>query len=63
MAAASFFTLFYWAVFGAVALYLLWLVHVEMDRRSRVRRMRELRMRRARLDAVEPKPWTYREPS
>ena len=60
MAAAAFSTLFYWTVFGAVAVYAMVLAERERQRRARLREMRERRLRRARMDAVEPKPWTYR---
>jgi hypothetical protein len=58
MIAASFYTLFYWTVFGAVAVYLLLLVMREADRRARVRRMRERRLRRNTLNQLEPRRWT-----
>ena len=57
MIAASFYTLFYWTVFGAVAVFFLLLVCREADRRARVRRMRERRLRRDHLNAIRPKPW------
>ena len=57
MIAASFYTLFYWTVFGAVAVYFLLLVMREAERRARVRRMRERRLRRRHLDSLEPKRW------
>ena len=57
MVAASFYTLFYWTVFGAVAVYFLLLIVRELDRRDRVRRMRERRLTRAYRDSLEPKPW------
>lgn len=57
MTGASFYTLFYWTLFGAVCVYFLLLVHQELDRRARVRRMRERRLRRDQLNRVRPKPW------
>ena len=57
MVGASFYTLFYWTVFGAVAVYFLLLVMREADRRARIRRMRERRLRRTYRDSLEPKPW------
>lgn len=58
MIAASFYTLIYWTVFGAIAVYLLLLIMREADRRARVRRMRERRLRRDTLNAAEPRRWT-----
>ena len=58
MIGASFYTLFYWTVFLAVAVYFLCLVMREADRRARVRRMRERRLRRDTLNELEPKRWT-----
>jgi hypothetical protein len=56
--AASFVTLTYWAAFGAVAVYLIYLVCAEVERRRRIQRMRELRLRRALRDAKAPQRWT-----
>ena len=50
-------TIFYWAVFAAVVAYFLVIVHQELERRSRIRRMRERRFRRDQLNAAQPKPW------
>ena len=58
MSGPSLYTLFYWAAFGAICVYLLLLIHQLVERRARVRRMRERRHRRALLDALDAKRWT-----
>ena len=57
MLGASFYTFVYWFAFGAVVVYLLRLVAREVDRRKRLRVMRERRLRRRYLDSLEPKRW------
>lgn len=57
MVAASFLTLIYWTLFGLVACYLMFLVGAELERRKRVRQMRERRLRRRNLNALPPEKW------
>ena len=50
-------TAVYWGLFGLVCVYLIYLVGVELERRKRVQRLRERRLRRRHLDSLEPKRW------
>lgn len=61
MIAASFIGLLYWTAFAGMVVFLGVLIGRERDRRGRVRRMRERRLRRDYLNSLEPQRWDDRQ--